>query len=175
MEQDNQTVYQNIGVVFGSGFGNVLEQHVHQATPQQTASNQQTASSQSSVANPAQQATTAVQSVELESVGGDSFSQSSNVEHYQPSTVRLSQVKGKRIDFIRVMNVLCELDFFTNLKGEHVSKKEVFTQMGKALNIDLSNYDKDLSRTRGEGTSRDSQLGIFTRMRRKQGEMFDGR
>ena len=169
MEQDNQTVYQNIGVVFGSGFGNVLEQHVHQAAPQQSAS------SQSSVANPAQQATTAVQNVELESVGGDSFSQSSNVEHSQPSTVRLSAKKGKRIDFIRVMNVLCELDFFTDLKGEHVSKKEVFTQMGKALNIDLSNYDKDLSRTRGEGTSRDSQLGIFTRMRRKQGDIFDGR
>lgn len=108
-----------------------------------------------------------MQNVELESVSGEPLS--------QPSSVRLSQVKGKRIDFIRVMNVLCELDFFTNLKGEHVSKKEVFTQMGKALNIDLSNYDKDLSRTRGEGTSRESQLGIFTKMRRKQGEMFDGR
>ena len=60
------------------------------------------------------------------------------------SSVYLSPVRGKKIDFIRVVNVLYELGLFTDKDGVRCTKKEAFRAFGRAVNLDLSNYNKDL-------------------------------
>ena len=89
------------------------------------------------------------------------------------SPVHLSTTRGTKIDIIRVINCLCELGFFTDDKGGRISKKEVMTTLGKALNIDLSTYDNDLSRSLSDSTKLEKHLAIFDRMRDKMQEVFD--
>jgi hypothetical protein len=61
------------------------------------------------------------------------------------SSIYLSAKKGIKIFFIRVINILCELFFFTDKNGGRATKKEVFRVFGNALNIDLSTFHNDLS------------------------------
>ena len=89
---------------------------------------------------------------------------------------QISEHTGKRgfkIDLIRVVNVLYMLGFFTGKNGAKVTKKEVFTAIGKALNIDLSTYDSDLSRSLSDSTALEKHLSIFDRMRQKMVEVFN--
>ena len=81
--------------------------------------------------------------------------------------------RGFKIDLIRVINVLYMLGFFTGKNGAKVTKKEVFTAIGKALNIDLSTYDSDLSRSFSDSTALEKHLSIFDRMREKMVEVFN--
>lgn len=81
------------------------------------------------------------------------------------SSVYLSPVRGKKIDFIRVVNVLYELGLFTDKDGVRCTKKEAFRAFGRAVNLDLSNYNKDLSRALNDTTTRERQLQIFKDMR----------
>lgn len=89
------------------------------------------------------------------------------------SSVYLSPVRGKKIDFIRVVNVLYELGLFTNKDGVRCTKKEAFLAFGKAVNLDLSNYNKDLSRALNDTTTRERQLQIFKDMRLKMAEIYN--
>lgn len=82
--------------------------------------------------------------------------------------------RGFKIDLIRVVNVLYMLGFFTGKNGAKITKKEVFTAIGKALNIDLSTYDSDLSRSLSDSTALEKHLSIFDRMREKMVEVFNG-
>lgn len=94
----------------------------------------------------------------------------------EPSPVYLAkEPRGFKIDLIRVINVLYMLGFFTGKNGAKVTKKEVFTAIGKALNIDLSTYDSDLSRSLSDSTALEKHLSIFDRMREKMVEVFNGR
>lgn len=101
--------------------------------------------------------------------------------HPTPATQEASPVylakepRGFKIDLIRVVNVLYMLGFFTGKNGAKVTKKEVFTAIGKALNIDLSTYDSDLSRSLSDSTALEKHLSIFDRMRQKMVEVFNGR
>lgn len=88
------------------------------------------------------------------------------------SSVYLSPVRGKKIDFIRVVNVLYELGLFTDKDGVRCTKKEAFLAFGKAVNLDLSNYNKDLSRALNDTTTRERQLQIFKDMRLKMAEIY---
>ena len=88
------------------------------------------------------------------------------------SSVYLSPVRGKKIDFIRVVNVLYELGLFTNKDGVRCTKKEAFRAFGRAVNLDLSNYNKDLSRALNDTTTRERQLQIFKDMRQKMAEIY---
>ena len=88
------------------------------------------------------------------------------------SSVYLSPVRGKKIDFIRVVNVLYELDLFTDKDGVRCTKKEAFRAFGRAVNLDLSNYNKDLSRALNDTTTRERQLQIFKDMRQKMAEIY---
>ena len=88
------------------------------------------------------------------------------------SSVYLSPVRGKKIDFIRVVNVLYELGLFTDKDGVRCTKKEAFRAFGRAVNLDLSNYNKDLSRTLNDTTTRERQLQIFKDMRQKMAEIY---
>ena len=88
------------------------------------------------------------------------------------SSVYLSPVRGKKIDFIRVVNVLYELGLFTDKEGVRCTKKEAFRAFGRAVNLDLSNYNKDLSRALNDTTTRERQLQIFKDMRQKMAEIY---
>ena len=88
------------------------------------------------------------------------------------SSVYLSPVRGKKIDFIRVVNVLYELGLFTDKEGVRCTKKEAFLAFGRAVNLDLSNYNKDLSRALNDTTTRERQLQIFKDMRQKMAEIY---
>ena len=91
------------------------------------------------------------------------------------SSVYLSPVRGKKIDFIRVVNVLYELGLFTDKDGVRCTKKEAFRAFGRAVNLDLSNYNKDLSRALNDTTTRERQLQIFKDMRQKMAEIYQDR
>ena len=88
------------------------------------------------------------------------------------SSVYLSPVRGKKIDFIRVVNVLYELGLFTDKDGVRCTKKEAFRAFGRAVNLDLSNYNKNLSRALNDTTTRERQLQIFKDMRQKMAEIY---
>lgn len=89
------------------------------------------------------------------------------------SPVHLSTVRGKRIDFIRVINTLYELGFFTDDKGGEISKKNVMKTLGNAVGIDLSNYDNDLSSSLSDATNLEKHLAIFESMKDKMEEVFN--
>lgn len=107
------------------------------------------------------------------SSSGSSVSVSENGEEMGAgSSVYLSPVRGKKIDFIRVVNVLYELGLFTDKDGVRCTKKEAFRAFGRAVNLDLSNYNKDLSRALNDTTTRERQLQIFKDMRQKMSEIY---
>ena len=89
------------------------------------------------------------------------------------SPVHLSTIRGTKIDFIRVVNSLYELGFFTDDKGGKISKKEVMIAVGKAVNVDLSEYQNDLSRSLSDSTKLEKHLTIFDRLKDKMVEVFN--
>ncbi len=134
-----------VNKLFGSVFGNV-EQHINTNTQHPSPTSQEP--------SPA--------------------SQHPSPTSQEPSPVYLAkEPRGFKIDLIRVVNVLYMLGFFTGKNGAKVTKKEVFTAIGKALNIDLSTYDSDLSRSLSDNTALEKHLSIFDRMRQKMVEVFN--
>ena len=91
------------------------------------------------------------------------------------SPVSLSTEKGQKIDFIRIINVMYEQGRFKGKESEKVTKKTVFTSIGKALNIDLSNYDKDLSRSLSDSTKLEKHTKVFEDMKEKMIEIWNSR
>lgn len=89
------------------------------------------------------------------------------------SPVYLVERRGAKIDIIRVLNSLYELGTFTGKNGKSISKKEFMISMGKAINVDLSNYDKDLSRALSDSTTLDKHLRIFNDMLQKMNDIFN--
>ena len=88
------------------------------------------------------------------------------------SNVYLSSAKGKKVNYIRVMNCLYELGFFKDEGQNNITKKEVFETFGQVLNIDLSTYQNDLSVSKSTA-NRDmkSTFKIFEEMLEKQKEI----
>jgi len=88
------------------------------------------------------------------------------------SNLQLSTKKGFKVNFIRVINCLCELLFFTDKQGGDTTKKEVFDTFGKAINQDLSTFHNDLSANKAAANSdMRSTLAIFEQMHAKQQEI----
>jgi hypothetical protein len=86
--------------------------------------------------------------------------------------LQLSPKKGFKINFIRVINCLCELSFFTDKSGNDITKKEVFKTFGNAINQDLSTFHIDLSVTKTAANSdMRSTLAIFEQLKAKQLEI----
>lgn len=114
-----------------------------------------------------------------ESIIGDSELQSiANVlrtNSTKNSPVYLTDEKGAKIDIIRVMNVLYELGKFRGKGGAKLTKKEFFITMGKAINVDLSNYDKDLSRSTSDSTKLEKHLRVFDEMKQKMEEIWNSK
>lgn len=89
------------------------------------------------------------------------------------SSIFLSNARGKRINFIRVINCLYELDFFKDKKQNEISKKDVFGALGHFLNLDLSTYQNDLSVSKSTA-NRDmkNSFKIFEDMLNKQKDIM---
>ncbi len=105
----------------------------------------------------------------------DGKSEGRHEENEKTSPVFLRDERGVKIDIIRVLNTLYELGKFTGADGSRLTKKVFFTTMGRALNVDLSNYDKDLSRSTSDSTSLDKHLRIFDDMRRKMEDIWSSK
>lgn len=93
-------------------------------------------------------------------------------KEYESPVYLAKEPPGFKIDLIRVINVLYMLGFFTGKDGKKVTKKEVFIAIGKAVNLDLSSYDSDLSRSLSDSTALEKHLSIFNRMKEKMKEVF---
>ena len=91
------------------------------------------------------------------------------------SPVFLNTEKGQKIDIIRIINVMYEQGRFKGKDGEKVMKKTVFTTLGKALNLDLSNYDKDLSRSLSDSTKLEKHTKVFDDMKDKMIEIWNSK
>ena len=88
------------------------------------------------------------------------------------SPLQLSTQKGFKVNFIRVINTLFELSFFTDRKGNEITKKDVFKTFGNAINQDLSTFQNDLSAAKSSANSdMKNTLVIFEQMYAKQQEI----
>lgn len=56
-----------------------------------------------------------------------------------------------------------------------MTKKEFFITMGQAMNIDLSDYDKDLSRSLSDSTKLEKHTRLFEEMKQKMIEIFNSK
>lgn len=89
------------------------------------------------------------------------------------SPVHLADRTGIRIDIIRILNVLYEMGTFTGENGKKIRKKDVMIAMGQAMNIDLSGYDKDLSRSLSDSTKLEKHQKVFEDMLQKMTDIFN--
>ena len=91
------------------------------------------------------------------------------------SKVFLNSQKGKKLDLIRIINVMYELDFFKNESQNKITKKEVFETLGNFLNIDLSRFQNDLSRSLTDSTALEKHLKVFEDMQDKMEQIFNSK
>lgn len=76
----------------------------------------------------------------------------------------------RKLDFIRVLYVLYELDFFVEESGKKVTKKELFAFLATWLNKEsLKYYDKDMTNSWKSDMS--AHIAIFDTMRSKMLEL----
>ena len=90
------------------------------------------------------------------------------------SPLHLSQ-NASKIDLIRIMNAWFECGKVAVANGGKPTKKEYFTWVGKLFNIDLANYDKDLSNSMSTGVAYDKQTQIFDELKEKHTNIYDSK
>ena len=96
-------------------------------------------------------------------------------ETYTESPIYLSTAKGQKIDLIRVLNVMYEQGRFTGKDGSKLTKKEFFIEAGRTFNVDLSSYDKDLSRSMSDSTKLEKHLKPFEDMKLKMIDIWNSK
>lgn len=89
----------------------------------------------------------------------------------QKSNFSISETLSK-IDYIRIINALSELRCFKKENGTYPSKKEVMQAFGSLVNIDLSNYDKDLNKAFTSSVTVEKNLEIFERLKAKTQDIY---
>ena len=93
----------------------------------------------------------------------------------EPSPVFLAKRKGNKIDLIRIANAIYELGMVEDANGGRLTKKEYMIAFGKAFNIDLSDYDKDLSNSMASSVAFEKQTRIFDDMKVKHQEIYNSK
>ena len=91
------------------------------------------------------------------------------------SPIYLSTAKGQKIDLIRVLNVMFEQGRFKGKDGAKLTKKDFFTEMGHTLHVDLSEYDKDLSRSMSDSTKLEKHTKPFEDMKQKMIDIWNSK
>ena len=89
------------------------------------------------------------------------------------SPVALVQKRGNKIDLIRIANAIYELGLVEHKNGGKLTKQEFFTTFGKAFNLDLSDYDKDLSNSMASSVAYERQTQIFEEMKQKHLDIYN--
>ena len=96
-------------------------------------------------------------------------------EPLRESPIYLSTAKGQKIDLIRVLNVMFEQGRFKGKDGAKLTKKDFFTEMGHTLHVDLSEYDKDLSRSMSDSTKLEKHTKPFEDMKQKMIDIWNSK
>ena len=91
------------------------------------------------------------------------------------SPVALVQKRGNKIDLIRIANAIYELGMVEHKNGGKLTKQDFFAAIGKAFNIDLSNYAKDLSTSMSASVGYEAQTQIFDNLKRKFQEIYNSK
>ena len=91
------------------------------------------------------------------------------------SPIYLSTAKGQKIDLIRVLNVMFEQGRFKGKDGAKLTKKDFFTEMGHTLHVDLSDYDKDLSRSMSDSTKLEKHTKPFEDMKQRMIDIWNSK
>ena len=91
------------------------------------------------------------------------------------SPIALVQKRGNKIDLIRIANAMYEIGMVEHKNGGKLTKQEYFTAFGKAFNLDLSNYDKDLSNSMASSVAYERQTQIFDEMKRKHQDIYNSK
>jgi hypothetical protein len=88
------------------------------------------------------------------------------------SNLQLSAKKGFKVNFIRVINCLCELNFFSDKRGGDMTKIEIFQTFGNTINQDLSYFQNNMNASyQAANADMESTLAIFKDMLKKQIEI----
>ncbi len=82
------------------------------------------------------------------------------------SSIRLNQSRGVKTDFLRILDILWELKFFTDENGQVVTQKAVMKAFGEFLGDDFSTFSNDLSQSYIH-TSLEKNVAIFDEMKKK--------
>lgn len=84
-----------------------------------------------------------------------------------PSPIYFTERNGEKTDFIRIINAMYKIGFFTGKDKTKISKKCVFEKFGKLVNLDLTDYQNLLSKAnRGCNNDGNSQQNkIFERLK----------
>jgi hypothetical protein len=107
--------------------------------------------------------------------GSDKVVEEDRDEPQTESSIYLSTAKGQKIDLIRVLNVMYEQGRFTGKDGAKLTKKDFFVEAGRTFHVDLSNYDKDLSRSLSDSTKLEKHLKPFEDMKMKMIEIWNSK
>ena len=91
------------------------------------------------------------------------------------SSLCLSKRKGTKIDFIRVMNAWYESGKVESVHGGRPTKQEYFSRLGRLFNIDLSDYDKDLSNSMSSSVADEKQTRIFDELKACHQAIYDSK
>ena len=91
------------------------------------------------------------------------------------SPVHLSKKKGNRIDLIRIANAVYELGMVEDANGGRLTKKVFMVAFGRTFNIDLADYDKDLSNSMASSVAYEKQARIFDEMKEKHLEIYNSK
>lgn len=85
------------------------------------------------------------------------------------SVITLDYEAISKIDFYRIMNVLCEMKCFKRQDGKKLFKKTVFEELGHLLNQDFSKFQDALASAKAS-SNKDmaSEFKIFDTLRTKQ-------
>lgn len=99
-------------------------------------------------------------------------SQQIKKNHQFKSDIYLSDKKGCRVNFIRIINCLSVLGFFKDENGGDIAKQKVMETFGALLNKDFSTFSNDLSSTKSASNKDGNSLTkIFHEMLSKQKEI----
>lgn len=90
------------------------------------------------------------------------YSESGNTEYRgKKSRIHLNIQKGMKLDFISLLNAMYEKGFFKDEQQNKISKKEVFETFCECLNMDLSKFQNDLSRSLTDSTALEKHLKVI--------------
>jgi hypothetical protein len=78
-----------------------------------------------------------------------------------------------KIDFIRIINTLCELKAFRNEDGQIPYKKEVIEALGKFVGLDLKNFHPDLNKALEK--SEQANIQIFETLKTKASDIWNNK